>query len=165
MRLRRVAQLTVNSLLLIGSVALIVVVVYNTIRVAHSNMTDVGPAIGTKIDIPEVSWKESRKTVVLFASTHCHFCTASADFYRRLHSLTEARGIPIVAVFPQTNMEATAYLAKLNIPIAKVRRASPTDLNVPATPTLIIVDSEGRITDSWVGQLPSQVEKEVFSKL
>ena len=164
-QLRRVAQLTVNSFLLIASFALIAVAAYNSIRVAHSNTTNVVPAIGTKIDIPEVPWRESRKTVVLVASTHCHFCTASADFYRRLRSLAETRGIPIVAVFPQTNVEATAYLAKLNIPITKVRQASLADLNVPGTPTLIIVDSEGKVTDTWAGQLPPQVEKVVFSKL
>src|SRR5260370_41573734 len=32
----------------------------------------------------DINWKEHKQTLVLALSSNCHFCTASADFYRKL---------------------------------------------------------------------------------
>jgi hypothetical protein len=109
--------------------------------------------------------RNSRRTVVLALSTYCRYCTASADFYKRLQVLANERAIAIVAVLPQPADEGKSYLERLGIPISVVKHASLDTLHVSATPTLMLVDSEGQITDSWVGRLPPSLEAEVISKI
>jgi len=68
-------------------------------------------------------------------------------------------------VLPQPVNEARSYLDNLGVQIAVVEQAPLASVGVTATPTLIMVNSEGVITDSWIGQLPPELEKEVISKL
>jgi hypothetical protein len=73
--------------------------------------------------------------------------------------------LPIVAVLPQPTDEARTYLLNLGVPILVVKQAPLACVSVSATPTLMMVNSEGVVTDSWTGQLSPEFEKEVISKL
>jgi hypothetical protein len=47
-----------------------------------------------------IDWRANNHTLLLVISTHCHFCTESAPFFRRLDR--EAQGhAKIVAVLPE----------------------------------------------------------------
>ena len=74
--------------------------------------------------------ERSQHTIVLALSTHCHFCTASGDYYKRLQEVARARGVPIVAVLPQPTDEARSYLENLGVPIAVVKQAPLASLSV-----------------------------------
>jgi hypothetical protein len=159
-------EIGLNAAVLIASLALILAVGYSYVVSSRSPQTSLAVLPkGTKVRISGVEWSNSPRTIVLALSSHCHFCTASANFYRRLQEVARARGVPILAVLPQPTDEAQSYLKSLGVPIAVVKQAPLDSLGVSATPTLIMVDSAGIVTDSWTGQLPPNIEKEVISKL
>jgi thiol-disulfide isomerase/thioredoxin len=125
-----------------------------------------GPAAGTQITVPGVTWSDSDETVVLALSNKCHFCTESAPFYQKLTSeLANNKNVRLVAVFPQEINEGKKYLDGLNVPITQVAQATLDSLGVRGTPTLVIVDKSGTVKQSWVGRLTADRETEVLSRV
>jgi thioredoxin-related protein len=124
------------------------------------------PAIGSKVSVPDVDWGKNGRTLVLVLQKGCHFCAESAPFYQRLvHDTAGREGLRLVAVLPQQVEEGKQYLNGLGVPIDEVRQASPNDLGVQGTPTLLLVDNSGAVTESWVGKVPPDKEAEVLNRL
>jgi len=124
-------------------------------------------AKGKRITLADVDWAASKRTVVIALSVGCRFFTESAPFYKRLAEMealgkTDAR---IVAVFPQSLDMATDYLASLKVPITTVKQASLTTLFVGGTPTVLLLDDTGMVTDVWIGRLDAEREEEVLKKV
>ncbi|HEX8091375.1 MAG TPA: hypothetical protein VF762_21150 [Blastocatellia bacterium] len=121
---------------------------------------------GTKISLPDVSWDGSRQTLLIVLSRGCHFCSESVPFYQRLAEEVKSHGdVRLLAVLPQPPAEGQKYLDDLGVPLKDVKQAELSSIPVAGTPTLILVDSKGVVTDAWVGKLPSDKEAEVISKL
>jgi hypothetical protein len=55
-------------------------------------------------------------------------------------------------------------LKSLNVSINEVKQAPPNSVGAKATPTLILVDGAGTVTNSWVGQLPPDKEAEILAQ-
>jgi thiol-disulfide isomerase/thioredoxin len=134
---------------------------------SHSDRPNpTGPAAGTQIALPGVSWNDSDETVVLALSNKCHFCTESAPFYQKLtRELADQKNVRVLAVFPQEVNEGKKYLDGLNVPITNVAQATLDSLGVRGTPTLVIVDKNGTVKQSWVGRLTAERETEVLSRI
>ena len=105
---------------------------------------------GTKISLPGIDWSKSNRTVLLALSTTCHFCTASAPFYQKLEQQSP-NDLRLVAVLPQSVEDGRAYLNKLGVAIQDVVQAPLASVGVSGTPTLLLVDREGSVIESWVG--------------
>lgn len=121
------------------------------------------PAIGSKAAVPDVDWGRNGRTLVLVLQKGCGYCNDSAPFYQRL--AREAGGVRLVAALPNNVEEGRQYLSELAVPVEDVRQASPQALGAPGTPTLLLVDGSGVVTDSWVGRLPPDKENEVLARL
>jgi len=67
-------------------------------------------------------------------------------------------------VLPQSNDEAKTYLNSLGLSVANVRQSSLMYAGVRATPTILLIDKTGIVTDVWVGRLDSQREADVLSR-
>lgn len=127
-----------------------------------STLTPVGKAL----PLENIDWKASKKTLVLYLSTSCHFCNESSPFYRRLvEKAVDNRGLKLVAVMPEDTSEARNHLQELGVNISDVYSAEFGSIGVNATPTLLLVDDSGTISDMWRGKLTSQKETEVLDKL
>jgi hypothetical protein len=125
-----------------------------------------GPAEGTQISVPGVTWGESEETIVLALSNKCHFCTESAPFYQQLtREMAKRKGVRVVAVFPQETEVAKKYLDEIGVSIGEVKQVTLDTLGVRGTPTLVIVDKSGTVKQSWVGRLNAESESEVFSRV
>lgn len=124
-----------------------------------------GPVVGTKVPIKGVDWTGSDKTLVMALSTQCHFCTDSAGFYQQLSEQAKAHHVRLVAVFPQPEAEAQAYMKNLKYQVTEVHQATLGSISVSGTPTLMLVDKQGVIQKTWVGRLQPDGEKEVKSKM
>ena len=104
--------------------------------------------------------------MLLALSSKCHFCSESAPFYQRLNDeMAQHTGARLIAVFPQEVGEGKQYLSALGVKIEDVRNATLNSIGVNGTPTLIIIDSKGRIEQSWVGKLSPEKEAEVISRV
>lgn len=157
--LANVAIVTVA--LLIG-----VVVVKQYFFAAAAKATVKGVAAGTKISLPDVDWEKNHQTMLLVLAQGCHYCSDSAPFYQKLLRETERRGqVKLMAVFPQGSSDGKEYLNGLGLPIKEVKMASLDAIGITGTPSLILVNSEGVVTDVWFGQLPPEKESEVLGRL
>jgi thioredoxin-related protein len=122
--------------------------------------------MGTKLKLPDIHWSASPQTLVLILSTECKYCTASAPFYRRLASRAAlSQNTRLIAVFPQPVNESRDYFARQEIKIDTLKQAGLTSLGVKGTPTLILVDTNGSIIQTWEGMVPPDVEKDVIATI
>lgn len=121
---------------------------------------------GTKVSLPEVDWAQNGQTLLVVLKKECRYCAESAPFYQRLVRETAAqKGVRLVAVLPQEVSEGKEYLSSLDVPIDEVRQAELSALGVQGTPTLILVNGQGEVMESWVGKLPVEQETEVLKRI
>lgn len=120
---------------------------------------------GTKLVLPDVRWSERPHTLVMVLAKDCHYCSASAEFYRRLLQETARLRVPVIAALPDEPAASLEYLGKLGIAVPEVRNVSLRSLGVGATPTLVLVNAQGAVARSWVGQLQAAGEAEVIRSL
>ena len=133
---------------------------------ARPRMVAAATAPGSKLPLAGVNWTENGRTLLLALSSKCHFCTESADFYKRLAEARAGRkDLRLVAVLPQDVGEGRAYLDKLGVSVDEVRQASLDSVGAAGTPTLIMADGEGAATELWVGRLPPDKEAEVLDRI
>ena len=160
-------ELIANVLIIVVAVLLVGVVVqrYFFAPSAPGDQARVEPTVGKQIELPDENWAAQPKTVVLALQTTCHYCNESAPFYKRLVEAAKGKNIKIVAVFPQTIEEATAHLSQLGLSGMEVKQAPISALDVSGTPTLILTDEKGQVTNYWIGKLPPDKETEVINQI
>jgi len=137
---------------------------------AASTTTVVGNSesdpIGHVLSLPGLDWSKSQKTLVLALQTGCHFCSESGPFYQQLlRERAEFGSTRFVAVLPQSVQTSTTYLKKLGVAVDEVRQGSLTEIGVRGTPTLLIVNGSGVVSDAWYGRLQRLAEDEVVNQL
>ena len=121
---------------------------------------------GTKLLLPNVDWNKNSKSVVLAISPACRYCTDSLPFYRKLAAQKNDRdGFSVIVIAPQSVSETQEYLNKNGIKADDVRQTALSAINVRATPTLIVLDNQGTVVNSWVGKLSLTKEAEVVESL
>lgn len=122
--------------------------------------------IGKSVPLENVNWKENKKTLVVYVSTTCHFCTESSPFYKRLaEKYSDSKDVKLVTVMPQPIDDAKTHLKNLGINIKEVYSYPLTSIGVTSTPTLLLVNDSGIVTEMWKGKLTSDREEQVLSKL
>lgn len=111
------------------------------------------------------------RTLVMVVRHDCRYCAESLPFYRTLsQSLSDNNpvGSQLVIVTVDDLETAKQYVRdnQLNISaIVPVPPARRSELRVPGTPTLMLVDRDGRIQRMWVGTLDPTRQKEVTAAL
>lgn len=114
---------------------------------------------------PGLNWNQYRHTLVLALNTGCHFCEESVPFYRRLADTQESGGsdLAIVAVFPNDREMVRQFMLQGRLSIPSVAGTPLEKLRVVATPTLILVDREGRVERSWIGTITHSEELDLLT--
>lgn len=121
--------------------------------------------IGTKINLPDTVL-EKKQTFLLVLQKGCHFCSESASFYQKLIETAKTKSdTDIVAVLPSEIQISKDYLKSLNVPIEKIKQNSLENLQIQGTPTVILLDQNSKVIESWVGKLPPEIETEVLQKV
>lgn len=123
-------------------------------------------AIGTNIKghLDGVDWQKNGRTLVLALSTQCHFCTASAPFFRTLVEQA-SNNVKTVAVFPQSVDEAQKYLNGEGVRVDQIAQADLNRIGVRGTPTMLLVNNAGVVTNAWVGELQPSQQGQVLNAL
>jgi hypothetical protein len=122
---------------------------------------------GSRLSLAGVDWGKSDRTLLMVLSTNCHYCNESAPFYQRLAQEKAKWGgkARLVAVMPQETSESQKYLGEHGIAVDEIKQASPGAVQAPGTPTLLLVDQTGIVTNAWVGKLTPDKESEVLDRL
>src|SRR5258708_14790972 len=115
--------------------------------------------------LPAYNWKAHDRTLVLALRNGCHFCEASMPFYRRLAKLEQSNqiGAHLIAVFPDDPAVVRQVVETQQLTIDVVSGFELGQVKVQATPTLILVDEQGRVSRVWMAELPSPQEPEVIA--
>lgn len=111
-----------------------------------------------------VNWSANGRTVVLALSTYCHFCTESAPFFRRMRE-SVGKDVKLVGVFPQPIAAAESSLKREGVRLDQVMQVSLDRIGVTGTPTMLLVNSNGIVTQTWVGKLAPEKEAEVLKTI
>ncbi len=114
--------------------------------------------------LPSIDYRTTRQTLVTVVSTKCNYCTESLPFYRKLLEKQQAAqpATRVVAVFPNPKTEVEQYKHQNQLNLESVPALNYSTLGVTATPTLILVDSTGRVVNFWIGKLSEAEEQEVI---
>lgn len=164
-RLLKGIETSTNVAIIIAAVLLAAVLVKQQLidgTRTQANGPQPGVAVGAKLTMPDVNWAENKGTLLLALSTTCHFCTESAPFYQRL---AKEDGVRLIAVMPQDAVEGRLYLSKMGVPVDDVRQMSLNSIDVSGTPTLLLVDEEGRVSGKWVGKLDPERESDLLKQI
>jgi hypothetical protein len=159
---RRIVTVT-NLAIAVVALLLCIVSVKKFLLADGNPMLSPSVNLGTRISISDVNWKDSRETLLVVLQEGCRFCSESAPFYKRLVAKASENGsIRLIAVLPQSPSEAHRYLDTLGVSIANVKQSNLSGINVPGTPTLLLLDDQGIVRASWVGRLSAEKEIEVL---
>jgi len=158
-RIARVVPWIVNGLCLVVASALL----YGAI--APKAQVPAKPAIekGQALSVAGVRWSAHRRTLVMAVRPGCGWCTASAPFYRRMGTARDPEALFLLAVTPGPVQETDTYLRSLAVKVDAIKQADFSRLGVSGTPTLILVDQQGRVESVWVGMLSPQRESELLA--
>lgn len=158
-KLEAIANVTV----IVVALAVGLVVLRGQLAAPHT-----APSLSAGYRLPQVSgidWSRHQQTLVLALNTGCHFCQDSAPFYQRLAQAQRpgTEDVEVVAVFPN-DPEAVQQLVKDEGLTLRSIPAIPLEkLGVAGTPTLILVDRQGRVERTWFGLLTPREELELMA--
>jgi hypothetical protein len=71
----------------------------------------------------------------------------------------------LTAVLPQPVSDGQKYLNGLGVEINDIKQLTPGGIRIQGTPTILLVNNAGVVTEEWLGKLPPEKENEVLSRL
>ncbi len=165
------ARSPVEAVLIVASLVAAIVFGYSVYQRAQmSNQPPAQQSLdyppGSQIqDSGHLALAGSSLTLVLMTSSSCHFCAESLPFYRRITPKAHSDGVRVVAITREDPDVNKNYLAASGVAVDDVLFADDDGIRVAATPTLLLLRSDGSIVNSWVGKLTAAQEKEIWSSL
>jgi hypothetical protein len=113
--------------------------------------------------ISGVSFADVDKTLLLFVSSTCTYCTQSMPFYKTLalQRRESKRPFSFIAVGQESEGIIRAYLTDYKIEIDHVKTL-PKGTKFRGTPTLALVDRAGTVQGFWKGLLSESEQERVL---
>lgn len=158
---RRFLEVSANIAILVVAI----IIVRNLIWSKWQTKTQPqGPAIGTELSLPGIRWADDT-TLVMVLQKGCRYCEESSAFYRKLRDQRVGTRPRMLAVVPGDRAEVADYLSKQGVIVDEIVNVPLSDINVPFTPTLLLVDHAGKVRATWVGKLDASRETEVIQRI
>lgn len=112
-------------------------------------------------------WTGSRRHVVLALSTTCPSCIRSVGLYRELsRRVAEGHDWDLIVVGEERDADIHRWLQAASIqPRSVFLIPDFTQIGAWATPILLLVDTQGVVTDISVGRLTGREESDLWSRL
>jgi hypothetical protein len=130
--------------------------------VRATNLVTVGTDLSKRI--PANIWNKNERTLVLVLSTHCHFCTESAPFFRQVRERI-GKDTKLVGVLPEPVAEAESYLSREGVNLDEIRQLSLSKVGVDGTPTMLLVNKNGVVMQTWVGKLGPEEQDQAMKTI
>jgi hypothetical protein len=167
-KLKDILDVTTNVVVVVFAIVAIGVLVKNYFA-PEEVKTSVSVLKGTVFpDIPGVDYKQTPRTLILALNVDCRYCTRSVPFYNSLSEAWQqnAGQFNIVAAFINDDAALVkSYAEEKQLSVQAIAGVDLDKLGVQMTPTIILVDSGGKVLDSWRGALQPDGEREVFDAL
>src|SRR5437016_6582591 len=109
-------------------------------------------SVGERIAAPGgYDWHSHPQTLVVAVRKGCVYCEHSYPLYRRLDSLEHESQLKahMLVVMPDDTASGADLLASQRISSQSVSNTPLNNIKVSGTPTLLLVDANGRLLQSW----------------
>ena len=124
---------------------------------------------GARFPVNGLDWTRSHQTLVIVLEQSCAFCGESAPFYRLIEqNRSGPKQTRLVVLLGGDPNNATFYLQSLQLSFDEIKPASLRDLKpygLVGTPTAVLVNDEGIITNLWHGTLTELQQSEILRAL
>jgi len=132
-----------------------------------SRASTVSPLRGETITLKDVVWEQAPQSVVIVLSAHCHWCRESVPLYQKLSTLHKATkaAFQLIAISADAGDELSRFLAANLIEVDRIIPADVARLGIQATPTVLLVNRQGRVESSWRGAMRSSDESAFLKTL
>jgi hypothetical protein len=162
-------KLTHTALILVSATALIVLVHHEFFSSAPSSTADpAAKLVGRRLDFSGfVAPSGAGVALVVVAKSDCVFCVASLPLYRevdRLRGTTPGR-LSLYFATPEPEERFRRFIEKADIAADKITSVKAADLarmGIIGTPTVLVVDSSGRIRKAYSGKMGNEEESELL---
>jgi hypothetical protein len=158
----KILERAANVSAILGVTVFLVLVFRGELAKRHPAGASAEGLIGRTVSLPGVIFPQQRNSLVLALSTSCHFCKESLPFYKDLTERSAGR-LNVVAVLPQPAHEAQTYIQAATIKATQVVSADLDSIGVSATPTVLLLDSSGKVRGAWVGLLDDKAQKKLLA--
>lgn len=117
--------------------------------------------------LPNIDYRSSPQTLLVVMNVTCNFCTESIPFYNQLAKLNNdgKNRTRLLAVFPNNEIEVNEYARQNQLQLDSAAAVDLGSISVNGTPTLILVNEEGKILDFWIGAIPKNIENRVIESI
>ena len=167
-KLKDILDVTTNIVVVAFALVAIGVLVKNYFAPSGAK-TSVALTKGSVLqEIAGVDYKRAQRTLILGLNVDCRYCTRSVPFYNSLAQAKQENGgqFNLVAAFINKDPELVkSYVEQKGLSIQAIPGVDLDRIGVHMTPTLILVDSAGKVLDSWRGELQPDGERELFAAL
>jgi|GEM_PF-586002 len=123
---------------------------------------------GLHLALPSAyTFSAHERTLIMAIQDGCRFCEESMPFYSKLTKElnTGCADAGVVAVLPNPAPTADALLKRFGLQIPRLADTSLASIGVTGTPTLLLVDRDGVVSNVWVGKLSSEDESQVLAAI
>ena len=103
-------------------------------------------------------------TLVLFAQSSCGACQKAEPFFKDLFADLKGKASVVLTSHGPERADELAYGHALGLDDEAIKE-TPKGLRVKATPTLVLVDRDGKILDTWEGVGPASQQKQIREKI
>ena len=115
---------------------------------------------GQQVDVP-VSWYDSsRRTLIIFGRASCAACEKAQPFLKNLVARVNGRAGVVLAHPPGEEQADTSFAQSIGVQPDRIVIVGP-GLRVRATPTLVLVNNDGKILDAWEGAGPPERQSSI----
>jgi hypothetical protein len=156
-------EIATNTLIII-----VVLLTGGTYLKSHLSHHEGELPVGEKISAPPgYDWHRSPPTLLVAVRDGCVYCERSYPLYRRLEGLERDNHLNahLLMFTPDDPTRASALLSSQGITAQAVTNTPLSSINVSATPTLLLVDANGRLLQSWVGELDASKSDALIAQL
>jgi hypothetical protein len=163
--MKKFVEMATNAAILVAALLLCWKIIDARRPPAGNSISDGSELVGVRLPSPpSYTWKQNPETLVLAIKSGCRFCENSFPFYRRLIDDAKNHGsrVHLLAVMPDPPESGHILLGKNELHLDALFAQNLETVKVNATPTLLLLNAEGRIEKAWIGQLDKKQEDAVL---
>jgi thioredoxin-related protein len=156
-------EITTNIL-----IAIVILMIGINYLKSHTGHHEASLSPGDTISAPHgYEWRNHDQTLVVAVRKGCVYCERSYPLYRRLDGLEHSNSLKahMLVVMPDDPVSGAALLKSQQITSQSIPSTFLSDIKVSGTPTLLLVDANGRLLQSWVGELDSSKAEALVAQL
>ena len=118
------------------------------------------------LTLPGIDWSRAPRHIVLAMTLSCKFCQSSADLYKRLSEWVSAHPeFSFIVVAPESESGLKQWMMAKGVLNYSHVKENFHLRGFRYTPTIVLVDQSGAVTDMVVGKMSADEEDELFNRL